>query len=931
MERTETKHLNVSGIDYTYDRPIQVRNIPPKATSVRGHMPSLKVQLRGIRLDYESKLERQWLELLDHDPNCIDLQPQPFELWYTTSSGKSVAFYPDVWAIFKDKGQFLFDVKQEKELADLKDDDDWIRRLDSVFQFCKKNKMTYQIITERKFRCTRLDNVEDLLVAAKHFSPMEFKDSLDGFDTCLKAILGESSIPFRQLVTLMSTKVRIPVETVISLIKHKIYHGTLSIDWDSPLETTPVSLAGKLPIPVHELPDNEPTGSHCHMTGLKADSNDEGKARVLFEKDKQVYDERAALISPVVQSFGKDARKSDIKQYCQDNKQSFSRVYRWYLDWKRGGSDAFKPRRGKHEKSHLHPRVEEMLIETVRSWNNGKSRSKTSAYAEFCKRCIDAGFSPATYKTFLARIGHLPFSVRHGKYPPKTLTSIDRALHDTFRDKRYPGFLVQMDNALLDIWCVDQFSKQPIGRPWLTMGVDVFSGEIWGFFLSFENPSFETVTRAIINGVSKKEETQEWKAFKVHLLKNKKDPSKFNYPCAGFPAIIQVDNGKDFQANNLKEFCMALNITLEYRPVKTPDYGGFIESTWDTINDGIRNEQLPGCVYPIPKTREPVMRPKFKNPGDHDPKIDAKLTIDEFAEWLFEFLVIKYSNEVRARQQQAPAEIWCDGLSGANHQPMGGALRMASTTELQSLDFHSKRTIYKSLSRHGFRYQNLLYSSEWLDEARKARILKDKNKYGLKISHWDVRYAYILNPETHEIETLTAYKYDGDNRVNEFLRQGLGKIPSFKPFPIALSLIETIQTKLGSTSTDSKENIVTWELTAKKVQERSKRNKKERRLLENLARTADGKEKLTQSAIIAQLDQGVINVPSKQELLKQAKEAPETELASADKNVVTRDYPGNMVGTEEIDTGKASNNEIEAFPTELDQIPDDMKLSYMKR
>lgn len=927
----ETKHVNVAGIEYTYERPVQVRDIPPKASSVRGHIPSLKHQSRGFRLDYESKLERQWLELLDHDPNCIDLQPQPFELWYTTSSGKTVAFYPDVWAIFKDRSQFLFDVKQEKELADLKDDENWIRRLDSILQFCKKHGMIYQIITERKIRCTRLDIVEDLLVAAKHSSPMDSKESLDGFDTCLKNMLGDSSVPFRQLVSLMSAKVRIPVEGVISLIKRKIYHSTLSIDWDSPLETTPVSSAGNLPMPVHELPDNELKGSNYVAVESNADSDNERKARVLLEKDKNIYDERAALIDPIVQLFGRDARKADILQYCREHKKSFPRVYRWYLDWKREGNDAFKPRRGKHEKSHLHPRVEEMLVEAARSWDNGKSRSKTSVYTEFCKMCFDEGFSPATYKTFLARINSQPVSIRHGKYPPKTLTSIDRALHDTFRDKRYPGFLIQMDNALLDIWCVDHFSKQAIGRPWLTMGIDVFSGEIWGYFLSFENPSVETVTRAIINGVSKKEETQEWKMFEVHLLKNKKDPSKFKYPCAGFPAIIQVDNGKDFQANDLKKFCLDLNITLEYRPVKTPDYGGFIESTWDTINDGIRNAQLPGRVYPVPKTREPVIRPKFKNPVDYDPKKDAKLTIDEFAEWLFEFLVIQYSNGVRQRHLQSPGEIWCDGLCGANHQPLGGALRTASKPELETLVFQSKRTICKALSRHGFRSQNILYSSQWLDEARKARVLKDKKKYDLKISHWDVRYAYIINPETHEIETLTAYKYDGDNRVNEFLRRGLGYISTFKPFPIPLSLIETIQTKLGSTATDGKVNMATWELTAKKVQERSKRNKSERRLLDNLARTAEGKEKLTQSAIIAQLDEGAIIVPSKQELLKKAKEAPETELESADLTVDALDYTGGMLGTADSSTGKTKSNEIEAFPTELDQVPDDMKLSYMKR
>ncbi|MHA1232037.1 MAG: hypothetical protein ACTSRP_13215 [Candidatus Helarchaeota archaeon] len=60
----------------------------------------------------------------------------------------------------------------------------------------------------------------------------------------------------------------------------------------------------------------------------------------------------------------------------------------------------------------------------------------------------------------------------------------------------------------------------------------------------------------------------------------------------GLLAILEVDNGMDFRANLVKYFCMEQKITLEFKPIKTPEFGGFVESVWATINDGIRGVKL---------------------------------------------------------------------------------------------------------------------------------------------------------------------------------------------------------------------------------------------------------------------------------------------------------------------------------------------------
>ena len=92
--------LLVGNTHVNYTRPSQVREIPLSSRSNRGFIPSLNPHRKGLILDYESVLEHDFLLLLDHDPNCYDLQPQPFEITYRTKTGRDAKVFPDCWAIF---------------------------------------------------------------------------------------------------------------------------------------------------------------------------------------------------------------------------------------------------------------------------------------------------------------------------------------------------------------------------------------------------------------------------------------------------------------------------------------------------------------------------------------------------------------------------------------------------------------------------------------------------------------------------------------------------------------------------------------------------------------------------------------------------------------------------------------------------------------
>lgn len=65
----------------------------------------------------------------------------------------------------------------------------------------------------------------------------------------------------------------------------------------------------------------------------------------------------------------------------------------------------------------------------------------------------------------------------------------------------YPLQVVQMDHTLADIIIVDEHFRKPLGRPTLTLQIDIATRVIPGFYISLESPSATSVGMAIRHAV----------------------------------------------------------------------------------------------------------------------------------------------------------------------------------------------------------------------------------------------------------------------------------------------------------------------------------------------------------------------------------------------------------------------------------------------
>lgn len=112
---------------------------------------------------------------------------------------------------------------------------------------------------------------------------------------------------------------------------------------------------------------------------------------------------------------------------------------------------------------------------------------------------------------------------------------------------------MQIDHTPADVILVDSFERKPIGRPWVTLAIDIATRMVTGYHVSFEAPSRLAVALCLTRAVTPKAE----------LLAELECPVP--WPAQGKPHSIHVDNGRDFRSRAFQSACAARGIDLVYR------------------------------------------------------------------------------------------------------------------------------------------------------------------------------------------------------------------------------------------------------------------------------------------------------------------------------------------------------------------------------
>lgn len=251
---------------------------------------------------------------------------------------------------------------------------------------------------------------------------------------------------------------------------------------------------------------------------------------------------------------------------------------------------------------------------------------------EVSVNCLSAGLRPPNWRTIKARLEDIDIQKRASMRGEAKTVKATTATPGKFNASR-PLEIVQIDHTKADIFVVDEETRLPIGRPWLTLAMDVYSRMVTGFYLTMEAPSRLSTSLCLLQAVFDK---SAW-------LREREINEP--WPIAGLPETLHADNGADFRSRAFIRGCRDAGINIIWRPPGEPHFGGHIERLIGTQMGSLH--LLPGSTFSNMEER-----------GEYDPKRHAALTLRDLERYIALDIVGAYHQSIHNSLGRPPIAVW---------------------------------------------------------------------------------------------------------------------------------------------------------------------------------------------------------------------------------------------------------------------------------
>ncbi|MFJ7993852.1 Mu transposase C-terminal domain-containing protein [Peribacillus frigoritolerans] len=346
--------------------------------------------------------------------------------------------------------------------------------------------------------------------------------------------------------------------------------------------------------------------------------------------------------------------------------------------------------------------------------------------------CIETNLKPLGYDTVYHIIKRMNKQVvdilRIGDKALEEQQLIDRGF---YRNAKAPLHIIEIDHTLLDMDVIDENTGVNIGRPWITVGIDVFSRQIWCLDIDITAPSANKVRKAIKHGLFPKNVKEKYNTYN-------------EWDICGIPTVIYVDNGPDFTSADLKQLTSeGLNIDIMHRPVKLPKYGALIERVIGTINRGF--------IQNLDGNR----KSNTKELGEYDAEKEAIFTLENIRDLLTTWIVDVYHHRVHTSLPldfPTPAAKFYFGVDKFGYPDM----IQEDEREIYSLRLMAQDQ--RKYSRDGIRMDNVIYNSK----ETASFITAPLSSYKIKFDLDDISFIYILDSKSSEYIMVDAQNPPAD-------------------------------------------------------------------------------------------------------------------------------------------------------------------------
>ena len=521
-----------------------------------------------------------------------------------------------------------------------------------------------------------------------------------------------------------------------SYVKYKNleYKITQLLNFNEVIGIDVVTKKAKL-LPITELSSIEPS----------KDINAESISKDISEINDSEYNEAKKRYEAILPLLEKNLSRKDSVEYSKKIGIHFTTLYRWQERYKSTGtilgliSNKVGAKKGN---TRLNSEIEILIKRIIDNYYlTIQKPSVQSVVDKVLAECKKMNIIAPHSNTIRNRIEAI---TEYEKLKKQGSKSIARTRYEPTPNKfeaDYPLQLIEIDHTPCDIILVDDEHRLPIGRPWITVAIDIYSRMIVGYYLSMNAPSVTSVGMCVSNTILPKD-----------TLLAKFDVNA-NWNVWGFPETIHVDNGADFRADAVKKAGLAHGINIEFRPVGRANFGGHIERAIGTLMSEIHN--LPGTTFSNIKQR-----------GEYNSDANASMTFFEFEKWLVTFITKIYHKRVHNSLFLTPEQQWEEGLFGDENSI--GFIQKPSSNSTIILDF---LPIYeRTIQKNGVNIEGLNYYDHVLRTKINQTENGKKKQFIFKRDPRDISYIWFYEESTKEyfkipvanqnMPSMTAWEFD---------------------------------------------------------------------------------------------------------------------------------------------------------------------------
>lgn len=451
---------------------------------------------------------------------------------------------------------------------------------------------------------------------------------------------------------------------------------------------------------------------------------------------------RLEIIKPLVRLVGRS--RAEVKDRAKKTKSSVASIYRWlglYEATLRLSSLLPKQVSALKDSKWLTPKQEQIIKDAIKAKYNKKGARQVSAVIREVKtNCTIDGVEFPGDTTIIRRINDIPGEEKtRAHYGPRTARDKYWPSVGKFPGADTPHAVWQIDHTQLRQAVLADARTGSVGRPWITIAIDVCSTVVPGFYLTLDPPDTNSVGICLAMAILQKEQ---W-------LKDRGIEAK--WPIWGHPGKAFADNAGEFRGDMLKAALLEFDEFLEWRPVKHANYGAHVESMAGTLKEFLDSE-LPGS-----SSRH------LKDLQEYNPDEEAVLTLDEIEHYVTKYITGVYHHTPKlSLGKRTPMQVYEAGIFGdGKHPGIGLPVIQHSERDIRIMFLPMRDDV--TVQQYGIRWDVNYY-----DDALRPWIravdpkTQETRKFIARRDRRDVSVVYFYDPKTREhVEIGFADKSQG--------------------------------------------------------------------------------------------------------------------------------------------------------------------------